>query len=179
MPAEDWQRALRRQFGRAQDFQWANLGSVRVFCDFEGVNPATHGRYRVAIRGAEPGSSTCTCADHATNQLGTCKHIEFMLGQLLKRRGAKAALQRGWQPAHSALWLHQGPQPLGRGLAAGTVLLGDDHRCPDEVLANYAARTPAGVTSSLSPNQKASTSSRPRPALATSRMREALRSAIT
>ncbi len=110
MPAEDWQRALRRQFGRAQDFQWANLGSDPVFSDFEVVNPATHGRYRVAIRGAEPGSSTCTCADHATNQLGTCKHIEFMLGQLLKRRGAKAALQRGWQPAHSALWLHQGPQ---------------------------------------------------------------------
>ena len=90
MPAEDWQRALRRQFGRAQDFQWANLGSDPVFSDFEVVNPATHGRYRVAIRGAEPGSSTCTCADHATNQLGTCKHIEFMLGQLLKRGGATA-----------------------------------------------------------------------------------------
>lgn len=110
MAAEDWQRALRRQFGRAQDFQWSNVGSEAVFGDFDVVNPATQGRYRVAIRGAEPGSSTCTCPDFASNQLGTCKHIEFTLGQLLKRRGTKAALQRGWQPTHSELWLHQGPQ---------------------------------------------------------------------
>jgi superfamily II DNA or RNA helicase len=110
MPAEDWQRALRRQFGRAQDFDWTNLGEAPVFSDFEVQNPATRGRYRVAIRGNDPGSSRCTCPDFASNQLGTCKHIEFVLGRLLRQRGAKAALQRGWQPAHSELWLHQGPQ---------------------------------------------------------------------
>ena len=95
MEPADWQRALRRQFGRTQDFVWHNLGSAPVFSDFEVFNPASQGRYRVAIRGAEPGSNTCSCPDFASNQLGTCKHIEFTLGQLLTKRGTKAALQRG------------------------------------------------------------------------------------
>jgi hypothetical protein len=43
-----------------------------------------------------PATTSCTCPDYATNQLGTCKHIEFVLGRLSKRRGAKAALARGW-----------------------------------------------------------------------------------
>lgn len=110
MDPADWQRALRRQFGRQQAFTLRNLGSAPVFSDFEVHNSVSQGVYRVAIRGAEPGSSTCTCPDYASNQLGTCKHIEFTLGQLLQQRGTKAALQRGGVPAHSALWLHQGPQ---------------------------------------------------------------------
>ncbi len=126
MDPADWQRALRRQFGRQQAFTLRNLGSAPVFSDFEVHNPATQGVYRVAICGAEPGSSTCTCPDYASNQLGTCKQIEFTLGQLLQRRGTKAALQRGWVPAHSALWLHQGPQRSVRFRA------GDG--CPPEVL---------------------------------------------
>ena len=95
MDAADWQRGLRRQFGRQQAFALQNLGAEPVFSDFEVFNPASQGRYRVVIRGAEPGSNTCTCPDFASNQLGTCKHIEFTLGQLLTKRGTKAALQRG------------------------------------------------------------------------------------
>ncbi len=126
MDPVDWQRGLRRQFGRQQAFGLRNLGSAPVFSDFELHNPASQGVYRVAIRGAEPGSSSCTCPDFASNQLGTCKHIEFTLGQLLKGRGAKAALQRGWVPAHSELWLHHGPQRSVRFRAG--------QGCPPELL---------------------------------------------
>jgi superfamily II DNA or RNA helicase len=68
-------------------------------------NPASNSRYRVAIRGREPGMNFCSCPDFATNDLGTCKHIEFTLGKLEARRGGKAALAAGFQPAYSEIYL--------------------------------------------------------------------------
>ncbi len=101
----DWQAALRRQFGREQDFGLENLGQEPVFSDFRVSNPASGTRYRVAIRGLAPGQNFCSCPDYATNDLGTCKHIEFTLARLQARRGGKAALRRGFQPAYSEIWL--------------------------------------------------------------------------
>jgi hypothetical protein len=101
----DWQRGLRRQFGREQAFGLENLGAEPFFSDFRVSNPESKSRYRVAIRGTEPGNNYCACADYATNELGTCKHIEFVLAALQKKRGAKAALQRGYQPVFSELYL--------------------------------------------------------------------------
>jgi superfamily II DNA or RNA helicase len=108
-PAElktvDWQAALRRQFGREQDFGLENLGTEPVFSDFRVHNAASGTRYRVAIRGRAPGENFCTCPDFATNDLGTCKHIEFALGKLEAMRGGKAALARGFEPTYSEIWL--------------------------------------------------------------------------
>ncbi len=104
----DWQRALRRQFGRAQAFRWENLGDEPIFSDFHVMNPASRSRYRVAIRGLDAGDNRCSCPDFATNELGTCKHIEFVLAKLLKKRGAKAIFARGYRPAFSELVLHNG-----------------------------------------------------------------------
>ena len=59
----------------------------------------------MAIRGLRPGDNYCACPDYATNELGTCKHIEFTLARLTKKRGAKAAFARGYQPAFSELYL--------------------------------------------------------------------------
>ena len=101
----DWQTALRRQFGREQGFELENLGSEPVFSDFRVHNPAGGTRYRVAIRGSAPGCNFCSCPDFATNDLGTCKHIEFTLARLAKRRGGKAALARGFEPEYSEIWL--------------------------------------------------------------------------
>ena len=88
MTVEDWQRGLRRQFGAAQTFVLKNVGTERVFSDFLVTNPASRRTYRVAIRGEEPGVSYCDCPDFATNLLGTCKHVEFVLATLRRRRGA-------------------------------------------------------------------------------------------
>ncbi len=101
----DWQAALRRQFGREQPFGLENLGRDPVFSDFRVSNPASGTHYRVAIRGLAPGQNFCTCPDYATNDLGTCKHIEFTLGRLQAKRAGKAALKRGFQPAYSEIWL--------------------------------------------------------------------------
>lgn len=81
LPTVDWQTALRRQFGREQSFGLKNLGSEPVFSDFAVGNSATRSSYRVAIRGNGLGQNFCTCPDFATNDLGTCKHIEFTLAK--------------------------------------------------------------------------------------------------
>lgn len=108
MQAEEWQRQLRRQFGREQDFALENLGDDPLFSEFRVANAASGRAYRVLIRGTAPGDNRCTCPDFATNELGTCKHIEFVLARLERKRGAKAALRRGFQPAGSELVLHPG-----------------------------------------------------------------------
>ena len=113
MPADDWQRALRRQFGREQGFELQNQGDAKlapVFSEFRVVNAASGGRYRVAIRGSAAGDNLCSCLDFATNDLGTCKHIEFTLAKLSARRGGKAALARGFTPPYSEVFLHHSGQ---------------------------------------------------------------------
>src|SRR5213593_684379 len=101
MSVEDWQASLRRQFGREQPFVLERLGAE---AEFVVSNPQSKGRYRVAMRGMEPGDNYCSCPDFATNDLGTCKHIEFTLGKLLARRDGKA-LERGFQPPYSEVYL--------------------------------------------------------------------------
>jgi len=101
----DWQRGLRRQFGREQAFGLENLTSEPFFSEFSVSNPVSKSSYRVAIRGRGPGGNFCSCPDYATSELGTCKHIEFTLARLEKKRGAKAAFARGYQPAFSELYL--------------------------------------------------------------------------
>lgn len=110
MAPADWQTALRRQFGPEQHFGLENLGTDPVFSEFRVHNPATDGRYRVVIRGTALGENTCTCPDFATNDLGTCKHVEFTLARLASRRGGKAALKRGYQPEGSEIWLDHAGQ---------------------------------------------------------------------
>src|ERR1700688_363130 len=101
----DWQRGLRRQFGREQAFGLENLGSEPFFSEFRVSNPVSKSSYRVAIRGLGPGGNFCSCPDYATSELGTCKHLEFTLAKLEKKRGARAAFARGYQPAFSELYL--------------------------------------------------------------------------
>src|ERR1700730_6561723 len=115
----EWQRGLRRQFGREQAFGLENLGSEPFFSEFRVSNPASKSSYRVAIRGLGPGGNFCSCPDYATSELGTCKHIEFTLAHLEKKRGARAAFARGYQPAFSELYLRNDGKRCGH-FRAGT-----------------------------------------------------------
>jgi superfamily II DNA or RNA helicase len=110
MSLEDWQIELRRQFGREQPFALKNLGDEKFFSEFEVTNPVSRNAYRVHIRGARPGDNFCSCPDFATNTLGTCKHIEFTLAVLERKRGGVAALRAGFQPPYSEVFLHYGVQ---------------------------------------------------------------------
>ena len=127
----EWQRGLRRQFGRAQAFRLENLGSEPFFSEFRVSNPVSKSSYRVVIRGPGPGGNFCSCPDYATGELGTCKHLEFTLGELEKKRGARAAFARGYQPAFSELYLrNEGGRRVH--LRAGT-------DCPPAVIAAASA----------------------------------------
>ena len=111
MAVDAWQAALRRQYGREQAFELQNLGSDPFFSTFSVFNPASQSRYPVTIRGLEPGVNHCGCWDYATNHLGTCKHIEFTLAVLAKRRGGRRALAAGPLAPGSAVRLdHAGPR---------------------------------------------------------------------
>ena len=100
----NWQRGLRRQFGREQAFGLENLTSEPFFSEFRISNPVSKSSYRVGDS-RWPGGNFCSCPDYSTSELGTCKHIEFTLARLEKKRGAKTAFARGYQPAFSELYL--------------------------------------------------------------------------
>jgi superfamily II DNA or RNA helicase len=105
MSVEDWQVQLRRQYGRDQDFVLEKLGREPLFTEYAVRNPLSDGRYHIRIGGLAPGQNVCSCPDFSTNDLGTCKHIEFALGKLERQRGAKSAFKRGFHPPHSELYL--------------------------------------------------------------------------
>jgi superfamily II DNA or RNA helicase len=132
MPIEEWQRRLRAQYGAEQDFALKNIGEHKILSEFCVTNPASKNTYRVAIRGERPGDNYCSCPDFATNALGTCKHVEFTLAALRKKRGGVRALAAGFQPAWSEVYVTYG---LER-----TVRFRPGIECPKEV-ARAAART--------------------------------------
>ena len=108
MALEEWQVRLRRQFAEKQDFCLENVGDHPLFSEFRLTNPLSGNSYRLAIRGAKSGDNYCSCPDFRINNLGTCKHIEFTLAALLKKRGAGKALQAGYVPPYSEIYLRYG-----------------------------------------------------------------------
>jgi superfamily II DNA or RNA helicase len=130
LSVESWQTELRRQYGRAQSFTMRNVGDEPLFSDFAVTNPASDSTYRVAIRSKRLGENFCSCPDFATNDLGTCKHIEFVLGRLEKKRGAKKALTNGFAPPYSEIYLRYGGERSVH-FRAGT-------ECPAKLLRNAA-----------------------------------------
>jgi superfamily II DNA or RNA helicase len=132
MSLEEWQVALRRQFGREQRFAIVNQGDHPVFSEFAVTNPQSGNTYTVRVRGPRDGDNVCSCPDFATNTLGTCKHIEFTLARLERKRDLRRMLREGYQPPASEVHLQYGsrrevrfrpgsdcPVELAR-LAAGT-----------------------------------------------------------
>lgn len=110
MSLEEWQVELRRQFGSAQPYRVKNLGDHPVFSEFLVHNPESRNSYRVRIRGQVLGDNACTCPDFATNTLGTCKHIEFVMARLGRRRNTARQLRSGFLQSYSEILLHYGPQ---------------------------------------------------------------------
>ncbi len=108
MSLEEWQIALRREYGWEQSFKVKNLTAEPVFSEFAVTNPKSGKTYRVAIRGKELGVNFCSCPDFAVNTLGTCKHIEWLLNKLERKRGGKAALDKGYYAPYSEVYLWYG-----------------------------------------------------------------------
>ena len=110
MTLEEWQIVLRREYGQSQEFKVKNLDDEPFFSDFEVTNPKTKKNYRVSIRGNHLGINYCSCPDFAINTLGTCKHIEWLLAKLARKRGGKKAFREGYHPPYSEVFLEYGLQ---------------------------------------------------------------------
>ena len=110
LTVEEWQIALRREFGREQNFEFKNLGDEPIFSTFSVHNPASGGTYRVAVRSETLGDNFCTCPDFSVNTLGTCKHIEWLLAKLARKRGGKKAFREGFHPPYSEVYLRYGAE---------------------------------------------------------------------
>lgn len=105
---EQWQVALRREFGLIQNFNLKNIGQHPVFSEFMVTNPDTNRSYRVAIRGESLGDNFCSCPDFSVNTLGTCKHIEFVLERLRKKSENRKKLTMDFSPPFSEVFLRYG-----------------------------------------------------------------------
>lgn len=129
---EAWQLALRRQFVPDIAFLIRSLGGAhRVFHDYSVHNPATGQNYKVALRDdGSGGLNYCECLDFKTGQLGTCKHIEAVLGFVRKKRGGKKSLKEGFIPPYSSVYLEYGEERLVR------VRIGTEHSVEFAALAS-------------------------------------------
>ena len=108
MTVEEWQIALRRQFAEKQNFEVTNVGDHPVFSDFRVFNPLSGKTYKVAIRSYEFGDNFCTCPDFKINELGTCKHIEYVLKQLKEDPANDQFWEKGYLRPYSSLSLKYG-----------------------------------------------------------------------
>lgn len=127
MSLEAWQAALRREFGRSAAYQVRNLGEQPIFSTFAVSNPTSKRTYRVTIRppcikhqcdaearpidGGFPAATEhhCSCPDFTVNTLGTCKHIEFLLGRLERRHG-KRQVHSASRLSYSQIYVRYGRQ---------------------------------------------------------------------
>ena len=107
---EQWQVALRREYAKAQNFRFKNIGRHPASLEFAVTNPATRRTYRAAIRSERLGDNFCSCPDFSINTLGTCKHIEFILSRLLRQRKYRNLLSTGALLPYSEVFLQYGPR---------------------------------------------------------------------
>ncbi|MEW5940479.1 MAG: DEAD/DEAH box helicase [Chloroflexota bacterium] len=97
----------RRERARAEILKIANKGSHPVFSQFE-VKSISGRAYRVEIRSLDELQNSCTCPDHKTNLIGTCKHIEGVLIYLEKAHGRKLKKLAAERPRGAQIYLHHG-----------------------------------------------------------------------
>lgn len=131
---EEWQRILRKQYGAEQKYRLENLGDHPLFTEFRLHNPESGKTYKIAIRGSEPLDNYCSCPDYAVTGLGTCKHIEFALSRLMKRKGAGKASREGYTPSFSEIHLRYGLRRQvafrpGTGAPPGLLALAEWRTC--------------------------------------------------
>ncbi len=142
---ENWQKALRRQFGKESKLTYENVGHHPVFSDFRVHNPLTNNVYQVAIRSRDDSANFCSCMDFKTNRLGTCKHLAFVLNKLENKRGNKKILKTGYRQPHSSIYLdyRDGRQIK---LSIGTVQEEDFRKLAGKYFDSNLVMKPGGFT---------------------------------
>jgi len=133
MSLEEWQTELRKQFAADQKFEVKNIGNHPVFSDFEVFNPDSGKSYKVSIRDNNSSFNFCSCPDFKINGLGTCKHIEYVVADLMRLKRNQRYFNQIQQPTYSSLSIHYGKERRIRlKKAAGISFDGFESSCFDE-----------------------------------------------
>ncbi len=96
--------ADRAQRAREEKMSIKPADAEQPWTDYVVTNKLSGKTYRVAMRGFEPGESSCSCPDFRTNTLGVCKHL-FKVAGYVRRKFAAPQLQRRFRPAQLELHL--------------------------------------------------------------------------
>lgn len=107
---KEWQIALRKQFALDQKFKIKNSGEHPVYSDFDVTNPTTQKTYKVAIRSNTIGYNFCSCPDFKVNNLGTCKHIEYVFAQLRSKKSNEKIFNTDYKPSYTSVTLKYGTE---------------------------------------------------------------------
>jgi hypothetical protein len=100
------QIAMRRERGRAEQIKIRTHPPGRqIWGDYEILSASGNG-YRVAMRGPGLFQNFCSCPDFAVNTLGTCKHVEALLGRL--RESHPTLDSMAYRRTRPSLSLHYG-----------------------------------------------------------------------
>lgn len=110
LTTEEWQKKLRKQFAQAQSFKIKNTGGHPVYSDFSVFNPVSKNTYKVSIRNEKAGYNFCNCPDFKINQLGTCKHVEYVLFKLSNNRKVKKYFLEEYVPPYTSIFLRYGEE---------------------------------------------------------------------
>ncbi len=103
----------RRKRGMEEIAKIINQGQHPVYSTFQ-VTSISKRTYTVQIRSLTDRLNTCSCPDYATNTIGTCKHIEGVLGNLQQQ------FEKRWQkfieeaPPVAQLYVHHAEQTTVR-----------------------------------------------------------------
>lgn len=101
----EWQTILRKQIAERSSFKISNIGDGLVYSDYNVYNISTKNTYKVALRSVDNSLNYCSCYDFKTNQLGTCKHIEAVLGYINRKPSLKKELLQAYTPEYSSMYL--------------------------------------------------------------------------
>jgi superfamily II DNA or RNA helicase len=96
--------ADRAERARTEKMAVRTADASQPWTDYTVTNRVSGKSYHVALHGAEPGASTCSCPDFRTNTLGTCKHILHVLRKV-KRRFSPKDLKRPYRRNNLAVVL--------------------------------------------------------------------------
>ena len=91
LTTDEEERAKRRERAKVESMRVRAVDAPQGFGTYEVSHPAADHRtttYHVEIRSIDRPVNTCDCPDFLKSGLGTCKHIERVLGNAARRAGA-------------------------------------------------------------------------------------------
>jgi len=128
MSLDEWQTQLRKQFAIDQHFKIKNIGSHPFFSDFKVLNPESGNTYKVSIRDNIKSFHFCTCPDFTINNLGTCKHIEYVLHNFEKYKKYRKYFSSKQKNAYSSLSVFYGQERKIRLKKADSIQVFEDEK---------------------------------------------------